>query len=56
MNLMGAAGHVKQTAAYIGKAEDLTKPVPQDIIPDELPTDGIPVGDGEDDEPIVITE
>ena len=37
-------------------AEDLTKPVPQDIIPDELPTDGIPVGDGEDDEPIVITE
>jgi hypothetical protein len=33
---------------------DLIKPEVQDLVPDELPTDGVPVADNDDDEPIVV--
>jgi hypothetical protein len=33
---------------------DLTKPEVQELVPDELPTDGVPVADNDDDEPIVV--
>lgn len=34
--------------------QDLVKPEAQELAPDELPTDGIPVTDSDDDEPIVV--
>lgn len=34
--------------------KDLVKPELQILVPDEIPTDGIPVTDTEDDEPIVV--
>jgi hypothetical protein len=34
--------------------QDLVKPEAQTLVPDELPTDGIPVADSDDDEPIVV--
>lgn len=34
--------------------QDLVKPEVQVLVPDELPTDGIPVADSDDDEPIVV--
>lgn len=37
-------------------AKDLVKPEVTDLVPDELPTDGIPVAEEIDDEPIIITE
>jgi hypothetical protein len=33
---------------------DLIKPEVQELVPDELPTDGVPVADNDDDEPIVV--
>jgi hypothetical protein len=33
---------------------DLIKPEVQDLVLDELPTDGVPVADNDDDEPIVV--
>jgi hypothetical protein len=37
-------------------ANDLVSPEVTDLVPDELPTDGIPVAEDIDDEPIIITE
>jgi energy-coupling factor transporter ATP-binding protein EcfA2 len=37
-------------------AKDLVSPEVTDLVPDELPTDGIPVAEDVDDEPIIITE
>ena len=34
--------------------QDLVKPEVQDLVPDELPTDGVPISDNDDDEPIVV--
>lgn len=34
--------------------QDLVKPEAQVLVPDELPTDGVPVADNDDDEPIVV--
>lgn len=34
--------------------QDLVKPESQELVPDELPSDGIPVADNDDDEPIVV--
>ena len=34
--------------------QDLVQPVVHELVPDDLPTDGVPVADNDDDEPIVV--
>lgn len=48
---------VNTVADWVGGTrmeQDLVKPEVQDLVPDEIPTDGIPVADEGDDEPIVV--
>jgi hypothetical protein len=34
--------------------QDLVKPELNELVPDDIPTDGIPISDEGDDEPIVV--
>jgi len=50
---------VNEVAAWVSgdrMEQDLVKPENTELVPDELPTDGIPLADNDDDEPIIVSE